>query len=378
MSLAVPVEVKPVQSWWQRRQFLNLPWQIQGKDPNWVPPLRMNQKELVGYKHHPFYDYAKAQTFLAYKDGKPVGRISAIVNPRHNARHQEKRGFLGFFECIDDLATAKALFDAGKAWLKEQGMTSCRGPVNPSMNYELGLLIDGFDTPPTFMMTHNPPCYQRLWEENGFAKTQDMVAFWGHIDMLTQVDGKLYEMTDACRERFNVQIRRLDRKRFNEDVRLFLDLYNLSLQGTWGVVEMSEGEIDHLAESLKMLIVPEMTTVAEIDGQVVGATFALLDYNPRIKQIDGRLFPFGFIRLLWNKRKIKKIRVISTNVIPEWQKWGVGLVIVGYLLPSVQDWGIQEAEFSYVLESNKLSYGTLKRGGAKIVKTYRLYDQDIA
>src|SRR5690606_14104223 len=141
-----------------------------------------------------FYDYAKAQTFLAYRDGKPVGRISAIVNPKHVERHKEKRGFLGFFECIDDLDAAKALFEAGKAWLKSQGMESCRGPVNPSMNYELGLLIDGFDIPPTFMMTHNPPYNQRLWEENGFAKTQDLVAFWGHVDMLTQIDNKLYEM----------------------------------------------------------------------------------------------------------------------------------------------------------------------------------------
>ena len=126
-----------------------------------------------------------------------------------------------------------------------------------------------------------------------------------------------------------------------------------------------------------MLIVPELTTVAEVDGKPVAAVFGLLDYNPRIKQIDGRLFPFGFIRLLWNKKAIKKIRVISTNVIPEWQKWGVGLVVVGYLLPTVQEWGVKEAEFSWVLESNSLSYGTLKRGGAKIVKTYRLYDQDL-
>ncbi len=137
---------------------------------------------------------------------------------------------------------------------------------------------------------------------------------------------------------------------------------------------MSDAEIDHLAASLKHLIVPELTSIAEIDGRTVGFMFGLLDYNERIKRIDGRLFPFGFLRLLWNKKAIKRIRLISTNVIPEYQKWGVGLVIGSHLVPVAIDWGIEDAEFSWVLESNNLSFGTLKRGGAKITKTYRMFD----
>ena len=137
---------------------------------------------------------------------------------------------------------------------------------------------------------------------------------------------------------------------------------------------MSDAEIDQLAKGLKMLIVPELTSVAEVDGRVVGAAFALLDYNPRIKQIGGRLFPFGFIRLLWNKRAIRRIRIISANVLPEFQRWGIGLVLLKNLVPPVLEWGIQEAEFSWVLESNTLSAGSLRRGGAQLTKTYRLYD----
>jgi hypothetical protein len=144
--------------------------------------------------------------------------------------------------------------------------------------------------------------------------------------------------------------------------------------GTWGFVPLSKAEIDHLAGTLKHLIAPEMTTIAEIDGRAVGAQFGLLDYNPRIKAIDGKLFPFGFIRLLWNKKAIKRVRLVSTNVIPEYQKWGLGLVIASRLVPETRDWGIEEAEFSWVLESNKLSYGTLKRGGAQITKRYRIFD----
>jgi GNAT superfamily N-acetyltransferase len=366
--------VQPVSSSRERKQFLELPWQINRADPNWMPPLRPNQQELVGYKRHPFYDEAEAQTFLALADGKPVGRVAAIVNHAHNRLHKENRGFFGFFECVDDQETAAALFEAARGWLGQKGMTALRGPMNPSMNYECGLLIEGFETPPFFMMTHNLPYYQRLIEGCGFQKVEDMFAFCCHVSMLGTLDNKLAFIVDECKSRFDIKLRRMDRSRFEREVRLFLNIYNQSLVGTWGFVPLSESEIEHLAASMKHLIVPEMTTVAEIDGRPVGAQFGLLDYNPRIKQIDGRLFPFGFIRLLWNKKAIKRVRLVSTNVIPEYQKWGLGLVVASRVVPEVLAWGIQEVEFSWVLESNKLSYGTLKRGGAQITKRYRLFD----
>ena len=159
---------------------------------------------------------------------------------------------------------------------------------------------------------------------------------------------------------------------------MFLSIYNRSLGNTWGFVPMSADEVRHMAGGLRYVIIPEMAIAAEIDGQVAGATFGLLDYNPRIKEIDGRLFPFGFIHLLRNRRAIKAIRVISTNVLPEYQRLGVGLVLMAGLVPKVLEWGVQEAEFSWVLESNSLSYGSLKKGGAKITKTYRLYDWEAA
>jgi len=374
-SLSVAsVQVVPAKSFWQRREFLYLPWKLYKTDPNWIPPLRQNQKEMVNYTKHPFYDDAEIQTFLAYKNGQAVGRIAAIINRGHNRRFNDKLGFFGFFESIDDVEVSRALFGAAWAWLKERGMTGVRGPVNPSLNYECGLLVDGFDSPPTFMMTHNWPYYGKLIEDFGFTKSQDLYAYWGHVDQLNSLDKKLDFVVTECKKRFDVNLRRLDRKKFTEDVKLFLDIYNQSLVGTWGFVPMSDAELKHAASGLKMLIVPEMTTIAEIDGKPVGAVFGLLDYNPRIKEIDGRLFPFGFLKLLWNRRGIKKIRVISTNVIPEYQKWGVGLLVVARLVPEIRDWGVEEAEFSWVLESNTLSAGTLKRGGAKIVKTYRLYD----
>jgi hypothetical protein len=366
--------IKPVETSREKKQFLQLPWDIQGGDPNWMPPLRQNQKEMVGYAKNPFYENAEIETFLALKDGKPVGRIGAILNHAHNRFHNEQRGFWGFFECVDDVETAQGLFGAVRDWFAAKGITMIRGPVNPSMNHECGLLIDGFEKPPMFMMTHNPAYYPKLVEAAGNQKVEDMYAFWGRVEIVPDLDPKLARIVQECTKRFDIKLRRLDRRRFVQDVRTFLDIYNQSLQGSWGFTPLSQHEIEHMSQTLKYLIAPEMTTVAEIDGRPVGAMFGLLDYNPRIKKIDGRLYPFGFMRLLWNKKAIKRVRMISTNVIPEYQKWGLGLVIAARLVPEFDAWGMEETEFSWVLESNRLSYGTLKRGGAKIIKTYRIYD----
>jgi GNAT superfamily N-acetyltransferase len=360
----------------QQKQFLEFPWTLYEGDPNWIPPLRSNQKELVGYKPHPFYARNSVQTFLATRGDEVCGRIAAILNHGHNVHYNERRGFFGFFECRDDQEAATGLFDAVRRWFADQGIDNLRGPANPSQNYELGLLIQGFDSQPTFMMTYNPPYYERLIENYGFRKTQDLYAFWGHMDMLPAISNKLRPVAEQIVERYNVKLRSMDRSRFKEDVRMFLSLYNRSLANTWGFVPMTPGEVEHMAEGLRHLIVPEMTIAAEIDGQVVGVAFGLPDYNPRIKEIDGRLFPFGFFHLLRNRRAIKKIRLISTNVIPEYQRYGIGLVLMQGLVPRALEWGLQEAEFSWVLESNSLSYGALKKGGAKITKTYRLYDYE--
>ena len=368
--------VKPVETRAERRRFLSLPWTIYRDDPCWIPPLRKNQHDMVGYGNHPFYARNTAQTFLAYRDGRVCGRIAAILNVHHNLRFNERRGFFGFFECENDQEAADGLFTAVRQWFADQGVYCLRGPCNPSLNYELGLLVDGFASPPMFMMTYNPPYYQQLIENYGFKKTQDMYAFWGNIEMLPKLQAKLQPVAEQIIERYNVVIRALDRRRFREDVMAFLEIYNRALVNTWGFVPMTKAEIDHTADALKHLIVPELAVGAEIDGRMVGASFALPDYNPRIKAIDGRLFPFGFLRLLMNKSAIKRVRIISTNVLPEYQRMGIGLVLMHGLLPAAMKWKLEEAEFSWVLESNSLSRGALQKGGAIITKTYRLYDLD--
>ncbi|MGE0757882.1 MAG: N-acetyltransferase [Pirellulaceae bacterium] len=369
-----PVTVVPARTRQQQRDFLDLPAAIYRDDPVWIPALRMNVRELVGFARHPFHEENELQAFVAYRDGRPVGRIVAIVNNAHIQRYKDRRGFFGFFESQDDQEVADGLFGTVRDWLAQRDIHDMRGPANPTLNYECGLLIDGFDTSPYFMMTHNPPYYARLTEAFGFRKTQDMYAFGAHVEMLWSLDAKLQVICEESKRRLNIHSRSMNRRRFDEEVRTFLRIYNDSLGGTWGYTPLSEREIVHLSRSLKMLIVPELSSIAEVDGKVIGASFVMLDYNPRIKQINGRLFPFGFLRLLWNKRGIKRIRLISTNVVPEYQRWGVGLVLMQNLIAPVLNWGVKDVEFSWVLETNTLSAGTLRRGGAKITKTYRLYD----
>jgi GNAT superfamily N-acetyltransferase len=370
------VTIQPCVTRRQKKDFLHLPWRLHSADPNWIPPLRQNQKELVGFAHHPFYDDAVGQAFIAYRDARPAGRILALVNHAHNRRYDERLGFFGFFESVDDPGVAHGLFSAARDWLIGQGMTAMRGPVNPSLNYEIGLLIEGFDSPPTFMMTYNPAYYPALFDSFGLKKVEDLFAFIGHIEMLARLDKKLEFVLEEARTRFNIVTRPMDRRHFKEEIRRFLTIYNESLVGTWGFVPLSAGEVRHMAAALKYLLVPELAIIAEVDGKPIGSTLGLLDYNPRIKAIDGRLFPFGFMRLLWNRRQIKRFRAVSTNVVPEYQRWGVGLVLANALLPKVLEWGIEEGEFSWVLESNHLSRKTLERGGARLTKKFRIYDYE--
>ena len=369
------IEVRPVRTRREKKRFLDLPWKLYRDNPYWVPPLRLNQKELVNYKRHPFYDDAEICTFLAYRGGVECGRIAAIHNRAHNRTHpDQERGFVGFFECVDDQTVANALFDAAKDWSAERGLTNLRGPTNPSLNYECGLLIDSFDRSPTFMMTYNHEYYPKLWEQYGFEKAQDLLSFVGHVEDLSTMRKKVHFVAQEATKRLNLKLRPVDMRHFHRDVRAFLDLYNESLGSVWGHVNMSDAEVRHMSAGLKHLIVPSLTVIAEVDGLAIGAVLGLLDYNPIIKQIDGRLFPFGFLKLLRERKQIKRVRLMSTNVRKEYQMWGVGVVLSANLVPSAMEWGMQEGEFSWVLESNHLSRKSLERGELAVEKKHRIYD----
>jgi hypothetical protein len=371
-------QVETVENRRQEKEFIDLIWRLYQNDPNWVPPLRTHQEELAGFHKHPFYEKNQGRAFIVRRAGQVVGRIVAIINYGHIARFKEQRGFFGFFDCENDKEAARLLFSAASDFLRSYGMTDVRGPCNPSLNYELGLLVDGFNAPPAFMMTYNSPYYEQLVTAHGFIKTQDMYAYEGQASMLENLDKKLYFVIEEVKRRFHVSIRNANRRDLISEARLFVKLYNEALIATWGFVPMSPAEAEHVAEGLKLLIDPELTVIVQVDNRPVGVVLGLLDFNPLIKKIDGRLFPFGFLQLLFNRGSLKKLRMISNNILPEFQRWGLGLVAADGLTESCLRRGIHDCEFSWVLESNQLSRGSLERGGVKRTKTYRLYDRSLA
>lgn len=371
------VTCRPVENRRDQKAFLELERRLYRDDPNWVPPLWSERKKLVGFKPHPFWLDAEGQTFLVLRGTHVVGRVLACVNHAHNRAHKDKVGFFGFFECENDPDAARLLLDTACDWLRQRGMTIARGPIHPSLNYEVGLLVDGFDSPPTFLITYNHAYYESLIQANGFEKCQDVFSYEVSIDILNHLDPKLMFIIEEAQRRFKTSTRPIRRSHFKEDVRIFLEIYNKSLQQTWGYVPMSEAEVEEQSNGLKQLLIPQLTSIAEIDGKPVGAGFGLLDYNPIIRRIDGKLLPLGWWHLLMGRKKLTRLRMVSANVLPEYQKWGLGLVTLYPIVPAAVDFGIQMGEFSWVLESNHLSRGTIQRGGATCSKTHRIYDRPL-
>lgn len=367
------IRIQPVTSWLDRRRYMRFPWSLYRNDPNWVPPLRSSQAALLGYRPHPFRQVGEIQTFLAWQGREVVGQIAAIINRAHDQEFHERRGFFGFFEAVDDRAVSRSLFDAAREWLEDRGAYGIRGPVNPSMNYVSGMLVDGFDSPPTFSLPYNPAYYPELLADYGFQKAHDMLAYVGYKDELPRFQHNLDPLTDQVQERWQPVIRPLDTSRNSRDIDAFLELFNRSLEGMWGFVPIERAELEYLVSSLRHLIEPQFALLAEVEGKLAGAVIGVPDYNPRIRQIDGRLWPFGFLRLL-SRRGLNRFCILSLTVAPEYQRWGLGLVLLRALLPKTLELGFREAEFSWISETNTLAIGGMRKSGLRYSKRFRMFD----
>ena len=369
--------IRPVENAADQDAFLRLPWRIYRGDPNWVPPLISVQAELAGFRRHPFYEAAKSRCFLAVRNGEACGRIAAIVNDAHLRLHNDGCGFFGFFECVNDGEVAKELFAAARAWLQQQGCRMVRGPFSPSVNYESGLVVTGCDRPPAFLAAYSAPYYAGLVESVGFRPKWELMAFEVERSMYPARDPKLEFICEESLRRSRAKLRQFDRWQMARDIRRFFDLYNRTLDNIPFFTPMTAREIEAAIGWLKMLTAPELTAIAEVDGQPVAALYGLPDYNPIQRTLNGRMGPLGALRWWWNRRRFTRARFFSINVLPEFHAWGLGVALFRNVLRDGLARGLQSAELSWVLESNQLSRGSLERGGAKLTKTYRIYEAEL-
>lgn len=375
-SAARGVSVREIPHGASMKPFIELSWKVNAGDPCWVPPLRMALEPVLDRKKHPFHQHADVAYFLAERGGQVVGRIAAVVNHQYNQFHDDRTGFFGFFESVDDEGVAAALLDAAASWLRARGRDVMRGPMNFSTNDEFsspGVLIEGFDTPPVVMMSHNPPYYGRLMDAAGMVKTKDLVAYW----IPDRIPERLHSAMKRLAQRAEITIRPVRMKELKAEVARVQEVYNAAWSRNWGFVPMTEAEFNHMAKEIKPVVEPDFVLLAEKpDGEPVGFLLALPDLNLALKHLpDGKLFPLGVFKFLWHKRKINTARILTLGLKPGYQHLGLGAVMYTRLLEIGIEKGYKGAEGSWILEDNHEMCTALEKIGATRYKRYRVYDR---
>jgi hypothetical protein len=362
------------------KQFIDLSWKIYNSadHPQWVPPLRVAVKESLDTKHNPFYKRATIQLFLAKKDGKVVGRIAAIENRAHNEFHADKAGFYGFYECINDEAVSNALFDTAASWLKERGLTSMLGPMNPSTNHECGLLVRGQSQHPTIMTTWNPNYYVDLHEKAALKTAKDLVAYFLPTEKAQAMPEKAIQLAEKARKESGITFRSFDLKNFNRDVEICFDIYNSAWEKNWGFFPMTREEFFFAAKDMKLALNPDFAFIAEKDGKPAGFMLALPDLNHICKRIpNGKLFPTGIFKLLLGRKLLKTVRIITLGVKPEFRGNGIFALFTHESFLRAQRAKIIAGEASWILEDNEAMNKPWQDMGAPLYRRWRIYERTL-
>ncbi len=374
------IEISEVSSHQERSAFIKFPWRIYVNDPAWVPPLIIERKAFLDRKRHPFYQHGDAALFLARKNGEIVGRIMASDDPNYNALHESNIGCFGLFECINDGDVAAALFERAASWLREKGRTEIMGPIDYSTNYVCGLLIDGFQFPPTILTAHNPPYYRELIEGWGFAKAKDWYAWW-FAD-----PAKSHAQLSRLAARFNgrcpATIRSANLRNLRDESRRLRQIYNQAWEKNWGFVPFTEAEIQFMTKELKPLLVSEFAWVAEVGNEPVGFTLCLPDINVILTQLNGRLtrfgLPIGLIKLLLYKKRVRKGRLIALGVVAKYRRAGIAEMLVLRVMEETMVKRGITGELSMTLEDNFMINRFLETIGAERYKTFRIFKRNLS
>ena len=367
-------EIRAVGSRADLKIFIKYPFAKYRDDPHWVPPLLISEREQFNPRKHPFFEHARVNLFLTYRNGEVVGRVAAIDDDNHNNTHDDNLLFFGFFEA-QDAEAAKVLFARVEDRAQKLGREAIRGPANPSLNHSAGILIDAFDSDPFVMMPYNPPEYPRYVEAAGYDKAKDLYAWIFEWEWEIKKIGRLAER--VRRRHKDLLIRPVDMKRWDEELERFRDLYNRSWERNWGFVRYTDAEFDHLAREFKMILDPELVALAEVDGELAGITVLLPDINQVFKRMRGRLLPFGILHLLRRNRIIDQMRLPILGVAPEHRNKGFELAMIYELYERTLAQGYRRCEASWTLEDNRAMNHVIEAGGAKHYKTYRIYQKEI-
>lgn len=375
MSAAVEVVTLTPSRRGDRNRFIAVAAPLYRDDPRYVPPLRRDVHRLLDPSVNPWHRHGELALFLAVRGRETVGRIAAIHDRRHDEGRAERVGFFGFFECVDDPQCAAALLGAAERWARARGVVAMRGPISPSMDDEVGCLIEGFDSPPVVQMPYNPPHHARLLEAQGYRKEQDLLAY--EFLASQAVRPVIARIADAVEASGDFRLRTVDLRRFRREVEIVRSIYNSAWERNWGFRPLDDAEIAWRAKTLRQIIDPRFGLFVEARrGDVfepVAFGLAVPDVNEILIRLKGRLTPLALLRLLRGLRHVKAIRVMLLGVVAEYRRRGLETLIIREIHRRAAQVGIPRAELSWVLEDNVLMNGTIRKAGGRHYKTYRIF-----
>jgi hypothetical protein len=370
------MEIIAVEGGSELKEFIDLPWSIYAKYPNWIPPLKAEVRRILDLRKHPFWEFSERILFLARRDSETVGRIAGIVDRNYNQYHNEKMAIWGFFECADDLEAARALFSAVETWALQKGMNFLRGPLSPSMNYETGLLIEGFDYPPAVGMTYNPQYYLKLIESSGYTKEKDLLAFL--IDGEYRLPDWMERLAERTAKKKGVRIRHVDPKKMDAEFDLIRDIYNDSWSGNWGFVPLTKNEMRDIQKSVKPFADPGLVFFMYYDDEPAAVCVIFPDVNPLLKCLNGRISPIGLLKVLIHWRKIRGLRLLMFGIKEKYRQLGLPMLAFYHIYKIAREQKkYQNLEMGWTLEDNESINALTLETGARIYKRYRIFKKSV-
>lgn len=358
--------------------FLNVVDSIYESDPAFVRPLDMDLKDRLNPRKNPFFEHGEAALFCAYRSGRPVGRISASIDREHLDRYHDATGFFGFLDTVDDEEVARALIERAEGWLRGKGMKRARGPVSLNINEELGCLVDGFDTPPYLLMPHHRPYQGGLIEKSGYAKVKDVYA-WSY--KVGDLNKRVKTAHDEIAKMPEISVRKASLKTIDHDVELLVEFFNDTWSDNWGFVPFTRAEVKKMASDFRLLLMPDMTCIVNIDGEPAAMAIALPNLNELVGDLHGKLLPLGLPKLLW-RLKVKgpkSARLILLGIRKKYRlvrKYaGLTLFMYAEMNDGARRVGVERGELGWTLEDNGRINAGIAMMGAKRYKTYRVYEK---